>query len=95
MPAVAADAVADSGAPTRMALETTIMVPSPAFLIWAEQDERAKNCAIWGNPCGNYCSAVPLTRYLHMRPLLIEEVGEVAIGPHASCFGKARATDAA
>jgi NAD+ synthase len=42
------------------------------------------------------------TRYLHMRPLLIEEVGEVAIvvtpipdGPHVSCFGKARATDAA
>jgi hypothetical protein len=60
MPAVAADAVADSGAPTRMTLETTIMVASPAFLIWAEPDERAKNCAIWGNPCGNYCSAVPL-----------------------------------
>jgi hypothetical protein len=58
MPAVAADAVADSGAPTRMTLETTIMVASAAFLIWADPDERAKNCAIGGNSSSNYCAVM-------------------------------------
>lgn len=45
-PAVAANAVADSGDTTRMSQATAIMVASDTFLIWAEPDERAENCAI-------------------------------------------------
>jgi hypothetical protein len=61
--AVAANAGADSGAITTMTQETTIIVANVTFLIWAEPDERAKNCVIWDNPFRNYY-AVIITIYI-------------------------------